>query len=593
MPPSQKRPTRRTRHKRLVLTTFESVPSYRLKLVFLILSLGLLGLISRMAWLQVIQTTKLQARARAFQIQRVEPLAARRSIVDRKGRLVALDEERFRLWAHPNNFHFPGDHPDSLRKPIEVARKLSGLVSKSVNELVESIGGRASGVRLVGGLDPEVASEIRKLGISGIELEPYLQRVYPQNELFANVVGFLNDDRVPQAGLEQSLNNVLLKRKEPVRRFRLARDGTPLPDDLAPGVFYRDDDQLQLTLDSRLQELSSKALKDAVIKWNATKGVAIVMDVTNGELLSLASFPTYDPNRFWKYSSALFKEWSVQDLYEPGSTFKPINLALALQEGVIQINGTVNDPGVINVGGWSLRNYDFGSNGVMNFAEVLQASSNVAMVKIMRNLNPSRYWELLHLLGLDSEPQTDLPGAVAGYLKPKEEFVNQPIEPAVASYGHGFSLTPLKLAQLHALIANGGYLVRPHITRGLQGRESTFPPVPQNSSPLLREEVTKVVRGWMESVVETNSVFGFKKIDGYRIGGKTGTADKLVNGVFGNGLKVCSFVANLPADDPRYVVLVVVDEPKGAGAFGSTVAAPAAKEIVEGLLVLEKIPPSN
>ncbi len=593
MPPSRKRPIRRTRHKRLGLTASESVPSYRLKLVFLILTVGLLGLISRMAWLQVIQTTKLQARARAFQTQRVEPLAARRSIVDRHGRLVALDEERFRLWAHPNNFHFPGDHPDSLRKPIEVARKLSGLLSKPVHELVGLIGDHESGVRLARGLEPEIATEIRKLGISGIELEPYLQRVYPQNELFANVVGFLNDDRVPQAGLEQSLDNVLLKSKEPVRRFRLARDGTPLPDDLAPGVFYRDNDQLQLTLDSRLQELSSKALKDAVSKWSATKGVAIVMDVTNGELLALASVPTYDPNRFWKYSSALFKEWSVQDLYEPGSTFKPINLALALQEGVIQVNGTVNDPGVINVGGWSLRNYDFGSNGVMTFAEVLQASSNVAMVKIMQNLNPSRYWDLLHLLGLDSEPQTDLPGAVAGSLKPKKEFVNQPIEPAVASYGHGFSLTPLKLAQLHALIANGGYLVRPHITRGLQGSESPFLKAPQNNSPLLSSEVTKVVRRWMESVVDTNSVFGFKKIDGYRIGGKTGTADKLVNGAFGNGLKVCSFVANLPADDPRYVVLVVVDEPKGAGAFGSTVAAPAAKEIVEGLLVLEKIPPGN
>ena len=546
---------------------------------------------SRMAWLQVLQTSELQSRARAFQIQRVQPLGARRSIVDRTGSLVALDEERYHLWAHPNNFRFPGDDSKSLRKPIDVARKLSKLIPKTTNELVDLIGDRASGVRLARELEPEVASEIRKLGISGLELESYLQRVYPQNELFANVVGFLNDDRVPQAGLEQSLNKILSRKKEPVRRIRLAGDDTPLPDDLARGVFYRDDAQLHLTLDSRLQELSAKALEVAVREWKAKRGVAIVMDVTNGELLALASTPTYDPNLFWEYPSALYKEWSVQDLFEPGSTFKPINLALALQEEAIKIDGTVNDTGIAKVGGWALRNYDFGSNGVMNYAEVLQASSNIGMVKAMSNLNPSRYWDWLHRLGLNERPSTDLPGAVAGYLKPKEEFVNKPIEPAVASYGHGLSLTPLKLAQLHSLIANGGYLVSPHITRGLRyGEESNASKA--DKKPLLRPEVTSVVRGWMESVVETNSVFGFKKIDGYRIGGKTGTADKLVNGEFGGGLKICSFVANLPADDPRYVVLVVVDEPKGAGAYGSTVAAPAAREIVEGLLVLEKIPPS-
>ncbi len=596
MPELRKHPIyskrRKSKRQRQGAPSIELIAGYRLRLVFAILAMGLLGLMSRMAWLQVLQTSELQSKARAFQVQRVQPLGARRSIVDRQGRLVALDEERFHLWAHPNNFRFPGDDSEVLRKPLDVARKLSGLIPKTTDELVELIGNRSSGVRLARELEPEIASEIKKLGVSGLELESYLQRVYPQNELFANVVGFLNDDRVPQAGLEQSLNKILSRKKEPVRRLRLAGDDTPLPDDLAPGVFYRDDAQLQLTLDSRLQELSIKALQRAVRYWEAKKGVAIVMNVTNGELLALASTPTYDPNQFWKYPSDLYKEWSVQDLFEPGSTFKPINLALALQEGAIDVDGTVNDTGIIKIGGWSLRNYDLGSNGVMNFAEVLQASSNIGMVKAMLKMNPSRYWDWLHRLGINERPKTDLPGAVAGYLKPKKEFVDKPIEPAVTSYGHGLSLTPLKLAQLHALIANGGYLVSPHITRGIKGGEAPQISEADNNSPLLRPEVTRVVRRWMESVVETDSVFGFKRIDGYRIGGKTGTADKLVNGEFGGGLKVCSFVANLPADNPRYVVLVVIDEPKGGGAYGSTVAAPVAKEIIEGLLVLEKIPPN-
>ena len=593
MPRSDNHHSTTRKRKGLAPLPAETVSSFRLRLVFSILVMGLLGLVSRMAWLQVIQTTELEAQARAFQIQRIQPLSARRSIIDRNGRLVALDEQRFHLWAHPNNFRFPGDDSQLLRKPVDVALKLSALVPQTTKELVDLIGDRSSGVRLARGLEPEVASEIKKLGISGLELEPYLQRVYPQGELFANVVGFLNDDRVPLAGLEQSLNEKLSRKKGPVHLLRLAGDDTPLPDDLIPGVFFRDDAQLQLTLDSRLQELSAKALETAIRDWSARRGVAIVMDVTNGELLALASAPTYDPNRFWKYSPALYKEWSVQDLFEPGSTFKPINLALALQEGVITPEGTVDDTGIINVGGWGLRNYDLGSNGVLNFAEVLQASSNIAMVKVMQKLNPSSYWDWLHRLGVNEIPKTDLPGAVAGYLKPKKQFVDKPIEPAVASYGHGLSLTPLKLAQLHALIANGGYLVSPHITRGIKGSEPRQSASPNSGSPLLRPEVTRVVRGWMESVVDTGSVYGFKKIDGYRIGGKTGTADKLVNGVFGVGLKVCSFVANLPADDPRYVVLVVVDEPRGGGAYGSTVAAPVAKKIIEGLLVLEKIPPSN
>ncbi len=584
-------PSRKYRSKRLTVIPLDPISHKRLRLVFAILLLGLCGLISRMAWLQVLQSSDLYARARALQIHRVQPLGARRTIVDRIGRLVALDEQRFRLWAHPNNFRFPGDHSELVREPAEVAEKISQYIDMSPSKIINIMGDRRSGIRLIEGLDADKAADISALGISGLELTSYLQRVYPQGDLFANVVGFLNLDRIPQAGLEQSLNNTL-SREEPVRRLRLTRDGTPLPDDLAPGVFYRDDEHLQLTLDSRLQELSVKALSVAVQEWNAKRGAAIVMDVTSGELLTLASTPSYDSNSYWNYSPSLFREWSVQDLYEPGSTFKPINLALALQEGAIQADGTVIDTGIVNVGGWPIRNYDGGFSGVIDFPTVLQVSSNVGMVNAMRNLAPSRYWDWLHRLGLDVKPETDLPGALAGYLKSKKDFVNQPIEPAVAAFGHGFSLTPLKLAQLHALIANDGYLVRPHITRRLHGEELSKSPILNKSQPLLRSEVTRTVRSWMESVVEAGSGEGVKT-DGYRIGGKTGTADKSVNGTYQEGLKICSFVAHLPVEKPRYVVLVVVDEPKGANAFGSTVAVPVAKKIIDGLLVLEKIPPTD
>ena len=158
-------------------------------------------------------------------------------------------------------------------------------------------------------------------------------------------------------------------------------------------MFYGDHLSLQLTLDARLQELAGQALVAQVKEWKAKKGVAIVIDVTNGELLALASTPTYDPNKYWKYSPSRFREWSVQDLYEPGSTFKPINLALALQEGVIQPGGMVNDNGSLKIGGWPISNHDRQSHGVIDYATVLQVSSNVGMVKIMRQLKPTLYWD--------------------------------------------------------------------------------------------------------------------------------------------------------------------------------------------------------
>ena len=582
--PSRKRP--RTR-----VVPLAKVPTRRLWIVFLILCTGLVGLVGRMAWLQLVQTDALESRARRLQTQTSATLGQRRPIVDRTGRLVAMDEVRFRLWAHPRYFNLPGDAPDLVRPPEDVVELLATPLAQPAPQLLEELGQRRSGVKLAEGLDPETAERIRSLGISGLDLEAYPQRVYPQGDLFANVVGFLNDERVPQAGLEQSRNGELL-RHEQSRRLRRGADGTPLPDDLSPGAFYGDDLRLQLTLDARLQELAVKALAAQVGNWKAKKGAAIVMDATNGELLVLASTPTYDPNRYWRFSPARFREWSVQDLYEPGSTFKPINLALALQEKAISPTDRVNDVGQLTIGGWPINNHDKEAHGLVDFATVLQVSSNVGMVKAMRRLDNNTYWDWMNRLGIDRRPDTDLPGAVAGQLKTKEQFITHPIEPATTAFGQGFSLTPLKLVQLHGVLANGGRLVSPHITRGFRSGDALAPAAEPGGTPLLTPEVTRTVMAWMESVVEKGSGKGVKT-PGYRIGGKTGTAQKALNGIYLPGAKICSFVATLPVEDPRYVVLVVVDEPQGAHAYGSTVAVPVAKQIIDALLIVEKITPSK
>ena len=199
---SSKPPRPGSRRQRRRVVPLEPVPPGRMRAVFALLCLGLFGLMGRMAWLQVFQATELEARARSVQTQRTKPLGTRRPIVDRTGRLVALDEERYRLWLHPRYFNLPGDAPTLIRPPSDVAARLAPLLSLTEQEILKRMGDRPSGIKLIEGLDPETASTIRSAGISGVDLESYPHRVYPQGDLFANVVGFLNQDREPQAGLE-------------------------------------------------------------------------------------------------------------------------------------------------------------------------------------------------------------------------------------------------------------------------------------------------------------------------------------------------------------------------------------------------------
>ncbi|MEI7665904.1 MAG: penicillin-binding protein 2 [Synechococcaceae cyanobacterium ELA263] len=558
--------------------------------VYLLLASALGGLALRLAWLQVIDGQRLQARARAIQTHSVTPMGLRRTIVDRMGQLVALDEERFTLWAHPRYFNLPGDDPQLVRPAEDVVARLAVVLARPKEELLRTIGKLKSGVKLATGLDPDTAQHVRELGISGLDLEGYPQRIYPQGPLFANVVGFLNLERVPQAGLEQSRSRDLL-RQETTFTMRRGADGTPLPDGIQAGSLYGDDLRLQLTLDARLQQVAQQALIRQVKQWHAKRGAALVMNARTGEMLALASTPSYDPNRFWSFNPGLFREWSVQDLYEPGSTFKPINLAMALQEKAIEPHGTVNDVGQLSIGGWPIFNNDHSAHGVIDFPTVLQVSSNVGMVQAMSRVKHDHFWKWLHTIGIDDVPDTDLPGAVAGQLKTKAEFVGSPIEPATAAFGQGFSLTPLKLLQLHAMLANGGKLVSPHITSGLRSGDALSSDRNVRGIQLLDPKITRIVMNWMETVVQKGSGKGLQ-IPGYRIGGKTGTAQKALNGVYIPGARICSFVAVLPIENPRYVVLVVVDEPQGGNAYGSTVAIPVAKQIVEALLVIEKVAPS-
>ncbi|MBO6970799.1 MAG: penicillin-binding protein 2 [Prochlorococcus marinus CUG1431] len=555
----------------------------RFKFIYIFSLLLILCLFGRLIKLQVFNASDLQRKARLIHSSKTNSLKKRRSIVDRNNRIIAYDKPLYKLWAHPKYFNFPGDSINGVRSIDEVAKKLSPILDIKEEILLRKFNNKMSGVKLLDKIPEEKAKKIANLKISGLDLFKYSQRYYPQGELYSNLVGFVNDENKGSAGLELHLDNQIkvLNKSNFIKR---GGDGTPLPDNSAPGDFVSDYKNLGLTIDSKLQKASFYALSKQVSKWKAKKGFAIVMDVNNGQILSLVSVPSYDPNKFWQYDSELFRGWYSQDLFEPGSTFKPINLALALEEKVIHKDGFVKDIGKIKVGGWTLSNWDKKGNGYIDYPRVLQVSSNVGMVKIMQNLDPTIYWDWLNNLGINKNLETDLYESTAGQLKGKDLFINQLIEPAVASFGKGFSISPLKLVQLHASLANGGFEVTPHVTSTFKGRiNDTL------KKQYFSHEVSKTVLEWMESVVEKGSGAGVK-IDGYRIAGKTGTSQKALNGSY-TSKKVCSFVATLPVNDPKYVVLVIVDEPSKSYAYGSTVAVPVAKEIIESLIVIEKIPP--
>ncbi len=566
------------------LIKLKPLGSNRIKIIYLSSLILISALLARIINLQVFNATILRDKAMAIQLKKTSPLKVRRSIVDRNNRLVAFDKPLYALWAHPRYFNFPGDKSNKIRTIDEVVNKLSPILNVEKKILLDKFKNNKTGFKLFDDINEKTANDVRNLYISGLDLERYSKRFYPQGNLFSSVVGFVNDERVGSSGLELHLENKIQITKQS-NIIKKGADGTPLPDSSGPNDFVNDDKKIVLTIDSRLQKVSSMVLSKQVNKWDAKKGLAIVMNVNNGQILSLAAFPSYNPNKFWEYDQKAFRGWYLQDLFEPGSTFKPINLALALEEKVIKKNGFVQDNGNINIGGWSLSNWDKKGNGYINYPKVLQVSSNVGMVKIMQNLHPITYWDWLKKLGIDQEIETDLFESTPGQLKSKETFINQPIEQAVASFGKGFSISPLKLAQLHAALANGGNEVFPHVTFDF-GFKNSF----KKRNKFFSEDVSKSILKWMETVVDEGSGSG-AKITGYRIGGKTGTSQKVINGIYSEK-KACSFVAILPIEKPKYLVFVLIDEPSKSYAYGATVAVPVAKEIIDSLIVLEKIPPS-
>ncbi|MBE9110071.1 penicillin-binding protein 2 [Nodosilinea sp. LEGE 07298] len=588
----------------------------RVLMVWGLLVLSLLAIAGRLAWLQLAQGNNLASLAQQQRLSAPVQRQVRHSISDRQGNVLAVDQVVYTLYAHPSLFNLTMQ---------EVAAALSPLLETSESKLLSQFSRQPTGIRLVDGLSEATVDHIRALRLNGLDLQPQQQRFYPQQHLFAPVVGFVNIDGQPQAGLEiayqdqlslappiaesvaEAPQNETISEAEvygpPVELLTAASTEASDPEASSSEASAVLNDpslagnvSLRLTLDSRLQRAAQQELQATVDRHRAKRGTVMVMDAHSGEMLALASVPTYDPNQYYKADLSDLRSWVISDLYEPGSTFKPINIAIALEAGLITPDEVVNDSGQIQFGEWKIRNHDYataGGRGPLSITDVLKYSSNVAMVRIMQKMPAADYYTWLQRLGLDQPTGIDLPAEAAGQMKDREQFVNSKVESATTSFGQGFSLSPIKMMQLQATLANGGKLITPHLVSGMvtdDGREVWTPDRPEPKS-IFSPQTTQQVLDMMEAVV-AEGTGSPAKLPGYRIGGKTGTAQKAAaSGGYGRG-RVTSFVGILPIDAPRYVVLAIIDEPQGDDAYGSTVAAPLVKKVTEALVVLEGLPPS-
>ena len=571
---------------------------YRPYIVWGILMLSGLGLAANLFYLQVREAPILQKRAQQQQISRSRPFVPRRPIIDRQGEILALDRPVYTLWAHPKLFKQTKGTIAANLAPLLAGMGGGQTITEGV--LLQKFNSAESGIKIADGLSEEMGDRvsnllIEKQPVDGLELIQQQQRFYPQQELAAGVVGYVDSDRNGQAGVEYSQQN-LLERTMPSIRYKRAVNGNWVPDQLAAGFVQFDDLQLQVTIDTRLQRVARSALKQQMEKFKGKRGAVIVMDARDGELLSLVSEPSYDPNQYFKFNLERFKNWALTDVYEPGSTFKPINIAIALEASAVKPETVFNDEGQIFVGGWPISNYDYrqaGPRGAVTVTEILQHSSNVGMVHIMQKVKASAYYNALERLGLGQTTDSDLPFEVPSQLKSREQFISSRVEAATTAFGQGFSLTALQLVQLCGALANGGKIVTPHVVRGLfSGDGQPFwelrRPTPRQ---VFSAEKTKEVLEMMEMVVKDGTGKA-AQIPGYRIAGKTGTAQKAnPTGGYSDYASIASFVGILPVESPRYVVLAVIDEPQGG--TGGLVAAPVVKSVMEALIAVEKIPPAE
>ncbi len=542
----------------------------------------LAAVVARVAYLQTPSFDRLRELARRQQVETVTVPASRGRILDRAGRELATNVVRDSVYAVPR----------AVRDPQAFARRVAAVLNVPPETVAERVRNDGYFVWLARQVPPEVASRLRGLGLEAeLGFEPEETRVYPAGTLASHVLGFAGVDNQGLAGVELYYHQLLQGRPGRALRVRdaLGREileGRRVLQPSQPGS------DLVLTLDSVVQYVAERELSRTVAEYRARGGSVVVMDVHTGELLALASVPGFDPNRFAQRPQA----WRNRALeaYEPGSTLKPAVVAAALEAGVAGPRWRYRCPGFLRIpGGYTVQDAHGEAHGEVDLGGVVRLSCNVAAAQLGAALGPDRMYRALRKFGFGRPTGVDLPGESPGILRPPKEWSGT--DPYVVAIGQGIAVTPLQLVRFVAAVANGGFLVRPHVgaaARQPDGSLRQLATTPTQGERVLSPQVAAALLRMMEETV-TRGTGTEAAVPGYRVAGKTGTAQKpSQDGGYQPGRYVASFVGVVPADRPRLVILVVVDEPRGAY-YGGVVAAPVFARVASQALWVLGVPPSE
>ena len=545
-----------------------NLPAWRAGVLFALLLAGLAGLLGRGVYLQGIHDDFLQKKGDARYSRVIEVSAHRGMITDRHGEPLAVSTPVESVWASP---------PD-VEVNARQLKKLAQILGMNSEELKNRLFDTSRDfVYLKRQLPPEQAEQVVSLNLPGVSLRREYRRYYPVGEEAAQTLGFTSVDDVGQEGLELMLQEQLAgipgsQRVIKDRRGRIVEETGSLH---AP----KPGSDVALSIDSKIQYLAYRELKQAIEKHRAKAGAVVVLDANSGEVLALANYPGFNPNNRNNTGSKAMRNRAIADLFEPGSTMKPFTVATALESGKVGANTLINtEHGVFKVNNRTI--HDAHPETMLSVAQIIQKSSNIGSAKLALSLTPATLWQSLSDSGFGEKTGSNFPGEASGKLRDPKTW--RPIEQATLSYGHGMSVNLLQLARAYTIFANGGEL-KPVSLLKLDKPKLEKSDGQINGKRIFSERTVRAVSGMLELVVSPGGTAPLAQVAGYRVAGKTGTAHKLEDGRYVDRY-VASFVGFAPASNPRLVVAVMIDEPSGVEYYGGQVAAPVFSKVTGAAL---------
>jgi len=544
------------------------LPVWRARFVVALFLLSFVAVAGRSGYLQAIRTAFLQEKGEARYARVIEVSATRGRILDRNGEALAISTPVKSVWAMPEELEA------DRRQRAALARALGMPLAALERKLAEGAG--RDFVYLKRQVPPETATEVAALKLPGVFEHREFRRYYPGGEVTAHVVGFTGVDDSGQEGMELAYES-RLSGTAGSRRVIKDRHGG-IVEDIGAIQAAQDGHDLVLSIDGKIQTLVFGALKAAVREHRAKAGAAVILDAVSGEILALVNLPSYNPNSRAGLAGAQLRNRALTDAFEPGSTLKPLTIALALETGKATPRTMIDtESGKLTIANYTIR--DAHPARAMSVTKVLQVSSNIGAAKLALSLPSEAMWDLYRRVGLGSPPELGFPGETAGRLRHYRDW--RPVEQATMAYGHGISVSLVQLARAYTVFARDGEIVPITLLRGAGVAHGV---------KVLSAETARAVRAMLEAAVQPAGTGPRARIVGWRVAGKTGTAHKLVNGSYAPDKYLSTFVGLAPVSAPRLVGAVLIDEPSAGGYYGGVVAAPVFAQIMRGALRLLGVP---